>query len=196
MKIILLRHEERDMDIGFNSNLTENGIINACLLSDKLKKENIDYIFTSPFIRVLQTIYPYCQINNININIEYGLYEYIHNPYFLFTKWYNTIDDIKDIDLKKIINTEYESVIKREDLILLEDEINLEKRIIKFFNLLIKNYQGKTILIVTHKAVINKIKDIYIEKTDLNSEFKMGEYITLQQINYPPHNNQLDQHYA
>ena len=65
MKIILLRHEERYSDIGFFSNLTERGIENSCLfLPPKLKKLNIDVIFSSPFVRTIQTIYPYCNKYN------------------------------------------------------------------------------------------------------------------------------------
>jgi len=192
MKLILLRHEERSFDIGFNSNLTETGVLNSYNLILKLKNEKIDIIFASPFIRVLQTIHPYCFDTDKKVNVEYGLYEYLHNPYFLLTKWYNTINDIEDINLKNIINTNYSSVVNKDDLIVLENEINLEKRIKKFFNYLLENYENKTILIVTHKAVVNKIKDIYVEETDISSEFEMGKYIILQQINYLQHNTPLN----
>jgi phosphohistidine phosphatase SixA len=83
MKIVLLRHEERENDVGFYSNLTENGIIKSCVLPKKLRKLNIDIIFSSPFIRTLQTVYKYALKYNKKINIEYGLYEYLHNPYLM-----------------------------------------------------------------------------------------------------------------
>ncbi len=175
MKIILLRHEERGIDVGFNSNLTEHGIINSCnILPFKLNKLNIDIIFSSPFIRTLQTIYPYSNLYNKKVNIEYGLYEYLHNPYFLLGKWYYTIDDITDIDLKSIINYNYNSVLKKSDFSVLEDQNDLEKRIKKFFDYLYNNYKNNTILLVTHKGVINKIKDMYLRKTDSDEHFDMG----------------------
>jgi broad specificity phosphatase PhoE len=174
MKLILLRHEERYMDIGFYSNLTDNGIINSFLLPKKLKKLKIDVIFSSPFIRTLQTIYAYCDKYNKKVNVDYGLYEYIHNPYFLLGQWYFTIDDIKDNDLKSIINTEYSSIVTKNDFSILETELDLEKRIIKFFNYLKLNYNDKCILLVTHKGVINKIKDLYIKKTDMSADYDMG----------------------
>jgi hypothetical protein len=40
MKLILLRHEERSFDIGFNSNLTETGVLNSYNLISKLKLFN------------------------------------------------------------------------------------------------------------------------------------------------------------
>ena len=70
MKIILLRHEERNFDIGFNSNLTEIGVLNSYNLVSKLIIEKIDIIFASPFIRVLQTIQPYCSSTDKKVNVE------------------------------------------------------------------------------------------------------------------------------
>ena len=174
MRIILLRHEERGYDISFNSELTDNGIINSFLLINKLKKYNIDVIFSSPFIRTLQTIYPYATKYKKLINIDYGLYEYIHNPYFLLIKWYYNINDIEDRDLQTIINKNYTSIVDENDFSILEDETDLSLRLIKFFNYLKQNYNDKTVLIVSHKGVINKIKDLFIKKTDMDEEFNMG----------------------
>jgi len=174
MRIILLRHEERGYDISFNSELTDNGIINSFLLINKLKKYNIDVIFSSPFIRTLQTIYPYANKYKKLINIDYGLYEYMHNPYFLLIKWYYNINDIEDRDLQTIINKNYTSIINENDFSILEDETDLSIRLIKFFNYLKRNYNNKTVLIVSHKGVINKIKDLFVKKTDMDEEFDMG----------------------
>ena len=174
MRIILLRHEERGYDISFNSELTDNGIINSFLLINKLKKYNIDVIFSSPFIRTLQTIYPYANKYKKLINIDYGLYEYIHNPYFLLIKWYYNINDIVDRDLQTIINKNYTSIVNENDFSILENENDLSKRLIKFFNYLKQNYNNKTVLIVSHKGVINKIKDLFVKKTDMDEEFDMG----------------------
>jgi broad specificity phosphatase PhoE len=180
MKIILLRHEERGIDVSYHSNLTENGIINAnTSLKKKLEKMKIDIIFSSPFIRTLQTIYPYSNANNKKINLEYGLYEYIHNPYFLFIDWYQTYDNINDADLKSIVNTKYKSKVVKNDFSILENEDDLERRIKIFFDsLLKKKYDKKTILLVTHKGVINKIKSMYFQKTAMDDLFEMGHIET------------------
>jgi broad specificity phosphatase PhoE len=175
MKIILLRHEQRGIDVSFHSNLTDNGIINTnTSLKKKLEKMKIDIIFSSPFIRTLQTIYPYSIANNKKVNLEYGLYEYIHNPFFLFIKWYQTYDDINDADLKSIVNTNYKSKVIESDFNILENEDDLEKRIKIFFDSLLKKYNKKTILLVTHKGVINKIKDMYFKKSGMDDLFEMG----------------------
>ena len=173
MKLILLRHEERGIDIGFYSNLTENGINNACTsLPNKLKSLNIDFIFSSPFIRTIETIYPFAYSNNMHINIEYALYEYIHNPYFLLSEWYHTIDDIKDF--KDMINFNYKSIIEKNNFFILENEESLGKRIIPFINYLKNKFNDKTILLVSHKGIINKIIDLYVKKNSLENDIPMG----------------------
>ena len=177
MKIILLRHEERGFDVGFNSNLTDKGISNTIDLSDKLKNLNINYIYSSPFIRTLQTIYYYSTKYNIKVNIDNGLYEYLHSPYFLINKSHYTIDNINDKDLLSIINKNYTSQVNINDLYVLENEKDIENRISIFFEYLIKNHnKNDTILIVSHKGIINKIKDMYFIKTDMDDDFPMGHF--------------------
>jgi broad specificity phosphatase PhoE len=174
MKLILMRHEERGPNPGFFTELTDNGIVNSCIIPDLLKDFNIDIIFSSPFIRTLQTIYPYSKKYNKKINVDYGLYEYIHNLYFKINNWYYTLNDIKDEELKNIINNDYISIVNKNDFKILEDEKSLENRIIKFFSYLNTNYYDKTVLLVSHKGVINKIKDVYIKNTGMDDEFEMG----------------------
>ncbi len=187
MKLILLRHEERDLsDPRFFTPLTTNGKENALSLVLKLNQlENqnihIDYIFSSPFLRTLQTIYPYAKSHNLKVNTEYGLYEYIHNPIFelKLDDWYHTIDEFYNKDFNyiyNIINTHYKSIVKKEDFHILENHKSLENRIIKFFNYLLTNYRDKTILIVSHMGTINSIKNIYIEPTNMNKRFEMGHF--------------------
>ena len=58
MKIYILRHEDRTMDLTFFSPLTKNGLEKSVKLIDHLEKERINVIYSSPYIRTLQTIYP------------------------------------------------------------------------------------------------------------------------------------------
>lgn len=179
MKLILLRHEERTSDISFYSELTEEGIINSLNIPNNIKSQGvnkIDVIYCSPFIRTLQTSYTCSKKFRKKINLEYALYEYLHNPFFLLYNWYYEKSDIKDTKLLSIINNNYKSIVTCNDFIVLEDEINLEKRIIKFFNVINTIDKNKTVLIVTHKGVINKIKDLYFKKTSMDDEFPMGYF--------------------
>ena len=65
MKIYVLRHEDRTMDLTFFSPLTKNGLDNSIELIKHLEREKINIIYSSPYIRTLQTIYPYCKKCNI-----------------------------------------------------------------------------------------------------------------------------------
>lgn len=176
MRLILLRHEKRNSDIGFFSNLTGEGFLDSMKLPEKLEQYNIDKIFVSPFTRTLETSFFISKSLNKKVNVEYALYEYLHNIYFSIGQWYYTPNDLKNNNLKHIINHNYKSIIKKDDFTVLENDKNLEKRIIPFFNYLLNNYNDKTVLLVSHKGVLNKIKDLYIKKTDLDDEFEMGSF--------------------
>ena len=107
MKIILLRHEERDINNPlFFSKLTDEGMIKSKLLVKELNKYNINTIYASPFLRVLQTIYPYCKSNNINVNVNNLLYESMDDIKFNDN---NSHFNYKDLPNKyiEIINTIY-----------------------------------------------------------------------------------------
>ena len=62
MKIHLLRHEKRSINNPlFFSELTKNGLERSILLIDSLDELLVDEIYTSPFLRVIQTIHPYLE---------------------------------------------------------------------------------------------------------------------------------------
>ena len=70
MKIYILRHEDRTMDGTFFSPLTQDGLDNSIKLIDVLNKCKIDTIYSSPFIRTLQTVLPYAKSRNLKINLS------------------------------------------------------------------------------------------------------------------------------
>ena len=65
MLLYLLRHEERPDDPSFLTELTENGKQRAnTSLKQKLDFTDFTTIYSSSFIRVLQTIQPYLKLTN------------------------------------------------------------------------------------------------------------------------------------
>ena len=68
--LYVLRHEERD-DVNplFDSPLTENGFENSKKLVPLLQRLEIDTIYCSPFLRVVQTIHQYCLQTNKHIKL-------------------------------------------------------------------------------------------------------------------------------
>ena len=177
MKIYLLRHEDRTMDLSFFSPLTEDGLENSIKLVDKLEKYKIDKIYSSPFIRTLQTIYPYSIKNNKKINIEYSLIEY-------------QIPDIiapagQKVRLPKYLaekfnyNDKYQSKIYSEDLQFPEELKDVKKRVRDFLADLFKEHSRHdvNILIVSHQIVCNIIANMAIKNDIMIKDKKeMKEY--------------------
>jgi broad specificity phosphatase PhoE len=171
MKIFILRHEDRTMDGTFFSPLTQDGLENSIKLIDLLNKCNIDYIYSSPFIRTLQTIYPYSKSKGIKINPDHSLSE-IQHPHIIPVKSYQ-------INLPLYIaeqfncNTSYTSILDPLYHMYPEDDKNVHNRVKNFITRLVseKIETKYNIIIVTHQVVCNsllklstkKIKDIKID---------------------------------
>lgn len=167
MKIYILRHEDRTQDCSFFSPLTESGLENAKKLVEKLKECGIDLIFSSPFIRTLQTIYPYSSDTNTPINLEYGLVE-LHHADIIPAK-------AVGISLPEYIansfnyNPNYKTVVKPTDIKYPETEQNVNVRVKKILkDIISKHYESDyNILLVTHQSMCNcmvKIVNTHSEK--------------------------------
>jgi 2,3-bisphosphoglycerate-dependent phosphoglycerate mutase len=169
MKIYILRHEDRTQDCSFFAPLTKTGLENAIKLVPDLKKENINKIYSSPFIRTLQTIYPYSKEHDIKINIEYGLSE-LHNEEIIAKK-------AVGISLPEYLaesfnyNPEYKTLIKPTDIIYPEKDKHAQTRIKRVLRKIIQdnNNSNHNILIVTHQTLCNAVINI-VNKS--SSEFK------------------------
>lgn len=75
--------------------LSEDGLIQARQLGKRLKSENIAHIFTSPFLRTIQTAHQVAEILDLEIKLEAGLAEW-HNP-----EWMNEHPAIHPLDYLK-----------------------------------------------------------------------------------------------
>ena len=83
MSTYILRHELRNPDNPlFHSPLTTEGEENAIKLVDTIKALNIETIYSSPFLRTIQTVYPYCVATGTVVNVDNALYESMDNPMF------------------------------------------------------------------------------------------------------------------
>lgn len=167
MQLFILRHEDRTQDCSFFSPLTEKGLNNSVKLIEILKKINIDTIYSSPFIRTLQTIYPYSKKYGIKINIEYGLSEIHHEdiipkkavgielPEYLINSFNNNNNYKRIMEPTSIIYPEkYEDVVVRTKKVLRD---------------IIKNYyhSNKKILLVTHQSLCSTILKIINKNSKL-----------------------------
>ena len=127
MKIYILRHEERPSDCSFFTPLTKQGLINAKQLVLDINKQNIniDLILSSPFIRTLQTIYPYATNKKLKINLEYGLSE-IHHPECITQKAVG-MQIPEYIEVSFDYNDKYESIINQLKIVLQNPDLKLRQ---------------------------------------------------------------------
>ena len=155
MKVYILRHEKRYESHDFNTSLTDEGLKNTQKLKNVLDSLDIDYIFTSPYKRVIQTIEPFLKHTNKKIHVDYALNESLY------------LDDCRK-NIKKInknmygynyINLNYKPIINWSDLDCNESIDTLNKRTNLFYKSLksTNNLINKNILIVSHMSPINGI---------------------------------------
>lgn len=184
MKLIILRHEERPNSSLFFTPLTENGKQNAEKLKDEIP-ENIDLIYSSSFLRVLQTIYPYCKKYNKKVNLENAFYEYCQAPDFHYENYRHWGTEYKNFehynDLLDIINYKYKTKIFVSNIKFPETKEDIRNRVFPFIYNLCQKYKNtnKTILIATHMSICNFIKKVFNKDIKIDDTFPMGSYIEL-----------------
>lgn len=174
MKLYILRHEDRTMDLTFFSPLTKNGLEKSIELIKNLEKEKINTIFSSPYIRTLQTIYPYAKKYNLNPKLEYSLVELYQEDNIPKKSYQITLPEY----LAESFNydKEYKSTIIPSDINFPEPISDFSNRVKKFIRNIIRyNYkEDKNILLVTHQGVIDVILHL-ISKHDKELRNKNSE---------------------
>ena len=181
MKLLLLRHCERFPSPLFFTTLTKKGFEDADKLVEDLP-QNIDIIYCSPFLRTLQTIYPYCQKYKKLVFVEYALYELCDSSEFTYNNYLHRVGDfdftwsyIKDIVDSGYLPNVFSSNIKQ-----IEKNIDITNRVFPFIYNLLHAYKNTdaTVLIVTHETICNAIKKSFNRFVNLNDSFEMGNYET------------------
>ncbi len=65
----------------FDPHLSEDGVVQAQELAQRLRAENITHIFASPFFRTVQTAHQVAEVLNLPIKIESGLSEWLNSDW-------------------------------------------------------------------------------------------------------------------
>jgi broad specificity phosphatase PhoE len=171
MRLYVLRHEDRTVDASFFAPLTEKGLINSKNLIKKLEKLKINKIYSSPFIRTLQTVYPYVKTSGLKINLEYSLSE-IQHPHIIPEKSYQISLPLYLAESFNY-NPKYVSLLKPENHVFPESEKDVYERVKKFIYKLLteKIDSNDNILIVAHQIVINCILKIATKKKNINIDY-------------------------
>ena len=191
MKLYILRHEDRTKDCTLFSPLTELGLSNSFKLKTILNNENINIIYSSPYIRALQTVYFYSDKHNIKINIEEGLSEIqIEN---ILPKQSIGVTLPVYIMKKYNYNSNYTSIVPNNEIKYPEKYCDVLERTKKILSYILSKYYNTdfNILIVTHQTtckclinIVNKLlinysknKDFIYEKGELTLIFENNSFL-------------------
>lgn len=167
IKLYLARHGETVWNTEhrfqgrMDSNLTDLGKTQSKLLNKRIKEINPDIIFTSPSGRTKQTIKIATQDLNINILEDERLYE------MNFGKWEGLhFDELSETDLKLSRH-----LFDRPSLYVPktgESFKDVMERSKSFFDFLFKNYDNKTVFVMTH-GMTRLVMTAYLTDVDLDT---------------------------
>ena len=177
MKLYILRHEDRTMDLTFFSPLTKNGLEKSVELINKLENEKINCIYSSPYIRTLQTIYPYSKKYNLQPKLDYSISEMYQEDNIPKKSYQVTLPEY--IAESFNYDKDYKSLSMPSDIEFPEDIRKFNIRVKNFIKSIIRNNYNtqNNILLVTHQGVIDIIlRSLGKRNKDLNEQFKDLKY--------------------
>lgn len=146
-KLYMLRHEQRGESAAFDSRLTAEGLLNAqTKILELLADKEIQSIYCSPFPRTLETIRPWCEENNLRVNVEWSLAE--------------SIPPNADVpcEFRDIMNLNYNSFLNPYTAPEVNDFNDLKRQVSRFLEV---TDRTKHLLFVTHMPVMNAILSLY-----------------------------------
>ncbi|MEC5426088.1 histidine phosphatase family protein [Virgibacillus sp. C22-A2] len=172
--IYIIRHCEAEGQSS-DSPLTEKGVIQANELSNFLSSDiKVDRIISSPFLRAIQTIRPFVENNNIEIELDSRLSERVLSSTF-FPDWMEKLEaTFRRMDLK------YEGG---------ESSNEARNRIVEVVNDIVEGNSDNTI-IVAHGGVISLLLNHY----DNNFGFEQWKTLSNPDV-YLLHLTKNDAHY-
>ena len=186
-KLILLRHEQRPLHQGFNTSLTLDGLWGSKNIPNKLieRQANPDIIYSSPYLRCLQTIQPLKKYQpNVKIRVDNCLSEWVLPEDRIDITVPRLLTEIENEQYQ--IDLNYQPVLEVSRIPETENVKHLMNRVKIFLDYLINTYSQDTsvqkILIVTHLSVINAILALcHIKNVNLERDHQidMGNLIML-----------------
>jgi len=182
MRIYILRHTDRVHDASFFAPLTKNGLIQAENLVEYLEDIDINKIYCSPFLRTMQTTYPYSKKHFIKLSLDYAISE--------SKKKENVTEYAANVTLPLYIaelfnyDSEYYSSMKTTDIPYPETTEQLIKRITIFLNKIIDNHgdSNDNILFVTHGGICQNLLHFINKYAEIKPDDKILSYYPMGQL--------------
>ena len=168
-----LRHEKRDLnDPTFYSPLIDTGVTKAnTTLVHMLETCDIDIIYTSPFLRCIQTVLPFASKHNIPVHIDYRLCEWLRDSKFENEK------------LPIMEENELYASIRHKEVMYPEDDNSRIARVNEFMESLDNTHNNTMInvLICSHMDIIHDIIKYKVSEWP-RGYISMGTLIDLQHV--------------
>ena len=157
MKIVIVSCATYQSSNEYSTMLTKVGFEQAEKLVSILKSLNPDLIYASPFVRTLQTIYPFCTQAKIKVKPECSLYpleRYDIKEYYAVNEMLVALPSYFQY-LLDIVEDDYDTKLFHCNVSRNESSCNIGNRVFPFLYSLKKQYleSDKTILIVTHTDI-------------------------------------------
>ena len=193
MRLFVLRHEKRQPhDPTFWSSLTPEGVRDAMYHVAPLLQSDIrpTHLYTSPLLRCLQTVAPYCAVNRNThvLRCEPALYERVRDAPDPLTPSERTFDPSSFREqhlglrpaydyLHPYVDTSYTPHVPMDDIRWGETEHDVRERVVRFLSHL-RSVHAPTdrVLLVTHRSVVN----VLLERSD-SADFPMGGIALVQE---------------
>ena len=149
-----------------------------------MNKLDINCLYSSPFLRAIQTLDPYSLEKDLEINIDYSLAEYVDtndkhlmsslNRYIIPNEWKLKYKILESNSISNTYNVE-------------ESLANLFGRLLYFMNNIINKYKNTdiNILLSTHMSVVNVLIFYYNQKKTFENDlktFNVDEYYPMGKI--------------
>lgn len=165
--IYLVRHENRLLNALYDCSLTNDGIYSS--QSDMIEKIYHEHrkfnIYCSPTLRTLQTIYTYAKHNDVKINLEDSLYEFMCH----WTSQYIYMDNIpkitSDMNMLCLYHDHYNYLLEIKDLVSQLSNMDSHDTYYKDHLYKIKNSLTRLIFMVNddHLGYLTKKSSHYIK---------------------------------
>lgn len=156
----------------YNSPLAEEGFEQAGETALCFMNKTIDHIFSSPFLRTIQTAHIIAEKIDKMVNVEYGLSEWLRPKDFDFQPELNSLEELKSGFSS--INTHYASIVRPG---FPEDRKALDERTAQTLSGILENYDGN-ILIITHASPIQAIQRVllHVDPQDYQSMCSISHF--------------------
>ena len=154
-KLVILRHAQSEANVAkiYNddgkSPLSEKGKKQAQELIEELKKEGVEVILCSPFLRTMETVRPFAEAHRIEVEILEDLREICHG---------NLVNQLSNSDEANIARQKFNADPNQKFAETGESQNDILARSRNALNHVVQKYPGKTIAMISHGYTVKFIR--------------------------------------